>query len=232
MSDSRRILIVEDEPNVRLVFRTALVSNEYAPSTAEDAESALRWLKEQPADLVLLDLQMPGMGGMEFLRRLRDAGMDVPVVIVSAHDQAPNVVRAMRLGAIDFVPKPVTPEALRRVVAEVLMRADRAEARAGPAPRVEPGPAVEPAAEASADALTRAKAALNRRAFNDAEAALRQAVGVDPHCAEGHYLIGVLHELRDERHAAYSAYRAAVVADPEFEPARLHLMKYYDDKVM
>jgi DNA-binding response OmpR family regulator len=85
-------LIVEDDPNVRLVFRTALESNEYLLSTAKDGETALRYLKHDPADLVLLDLQMPEMGGMEVLRRLREAGNAVPVVIVTAYDSVPNVV--------------------------------------------------------------------------------------------------------------------------------------------
>lgn len=226
MSTSRHIMIVEDEPNVRLVFRTALSSNEYVVSTAEDGESALRWLAKKPADLVLLDLQMPGMGGMEVLRRLREAGIEVPVVIVSAHDALPNVVQAMRLGAIDFLAKPTTPEALRKVVADVLSRS------ANHAPAIQSEPRVALVPGSSDVALTRAKEALNRRAFGEAEAALRQAIGNDARCAEGHYLLGVLHELRDERHAAYSAYRAAVQADPQFEPAKLHLMKYFDDRVM
>src|SRR5262249_2550478 len=104
MGHARRILIVEDEPNVRLVFRTALESADYTLSTASEGETALRWLKREPFDLALLDLQMPGMGGMELLRRLRGAGIDVPVVIVSAHDAVPNVVQAMQLGAVDFLP--------------------------------------------------------------------------------------------------------------------------------
>jgi DNA-binding response OmpR family regulator len=226
MSASRCILIVEDEPVVRLVFRTALVCNDYILSTAEDGESALRWLKNERADVVLLDLQMPGMGGMEVLRRLRLAGIEIPVVIVSAHDGVPNVVQAMRLGAIDFLPKPTTPEALRRVVAEVLSR------RVNPAPPIGSEWKVAPASDGSADVLRLAKAALNRRAFGEAEVALREAIGRDARCAEGYYLLGVLHELRDERHAAYSDYRAALRADPEFEPAKFHLMKYFDDKLM
>lgn len=157
MSDNAHILIVDDEPNVRLVFRTALMSNDYILFTAEDGETALRWLKQQPADVVLLDLQMPGMGGMEVLGRLRKAGCDVPVVIVSAHDQVRNIAQAMRLGAVDFLPKPATPEALRKVVAQVLSR-------------------------------------------------------------------------RDDRPSARSAYLVALRVDPEFEPARLHLMKDSDDK--
>jgi CheY-like chemotaxis protein len=120
MRQSRRIMIVEDEPTVRLVFRAALESNDFLLTTAEDGETALRFQKDAPADLILLDLQMPGIGGLEVLRRLRAAGSDVPVVIVSAHDSAPNVKEAMRLGAVGFLPKPPTPVALRRAVAEAL----------------------------------------------------------------------------------------------------------------
>jgi DNA-binding NtrC family response regulator len=222
MSAPRHVLIVEDEPNVRLVFRTALVSNDYALSTAEDGESALRWLKQTPADMVLLDLQMPGMGGMEMLRRLREAGNDVPVVIVSAHDQVPNVVEAMRLGAIDFVSKPTTPEALRKVVAEVLAR------RAQPAPPIKPEPKVPPTSDASSDALTRAKEALNRRAFDEAEVFLKQAIGLEPNSAEAHNLKGVIHELRNELDASYREYKAALKADRHYEPAKHNITRYYE----
>jgi DNA-binding response OmpR family regulator len=122
MSTAARILIVEDEPNVRLVFRTTLESNAYMLSTAEDGETALRWLEHSPYDLVLLDLQMPGLGGMEVLKRLRGTGHGVPVVIVTAHGSIPDAVQAMKLGAVDFLTKPVTPGALRAVVTEVLGR--------------------------------------------------------------------------------------------------------------
>jgi DNA-binding NtrC family response regulator len=122
MSTAARILIVEDEPNVRLVFRTALESTACTLSTAEDGETALRWLKQSPFDLVLLDLQMPGLNGIEVLRRLRDTGNVVPVVIITAHGSISDAVQAMKLGAVDFLTKPVMPEALRKVVAEALAR--------------------------------------------------------------------------------------------------------------
>ncbi len=226
MRNNAHILIVEDEPNVRLVFRSALLSDDTILSTAEDGESALRWLKQEQADLVLLDLQMPGMGGMEFLRQLREAGIEVPVVIVSAHDGVPNVVQAMRLGAIDFLPKPTTPEALRRVVAEVLSRS------VDHAPPTPAKPKVDPPSGVGSEAMARAKDALNRRAFSEAETALRTAIASDTHRAEGHYLLGVIHEMRDDRDAAYSAYRASLQADPKFEPAKHHLMKYFNDRLM
>ena len=63
--------------------------------------------------LVLLDLRMPGLGGMETLRQLRDTGNAVPVVIITAHGTIPDSVQAMKLGAVDFLSKPITPETLR-----------------------------------------------------------------------------------------------------------------------
>jgi DNA-binding NtrC family response regulator len=223
MSGTRRIMIVEDEPNVRLVFRTALESNDYTLSTAEDGEIALKLLKPGAADLVLLDLQMPGIGGMEVLRRLRESGNDVPVVIVTAHGTIPDAVAAMKLGAVDFLSKPVTPDALRKVVSNVLARTAAAPKPTGKAKEPE-----NPAAEA----LRLAKHALNRRSFDEADRALHKAIDLNPRCAEAHYLVGVLHELRDERHAAYTAYRASLKADPNYEPAKMHLMKYYNDRML
>jgi DNA-binding NtrC family response regulator len=115
-----RIMIVEDEPNVRLVFRMALESNDHTLTTAHDGEAALQWLEQYPVDLVLLDLHMPHMGGIELLRRLRGRGNGVPVIIITAHGTIPDVVQAVKLGAVDFLTKPLTPDALRQVVARVL----------------------------------------------------------------------------------------------------------------
>lgn len=230
MSHASRILIVEDEPNVRLVFRTALESNDYTLSTAQDGETALRWLKQTPVDLVLLDLQMPVMGGMEFLRKLRGEGNGVPVVIITAHGSVPDAVNAMKLGAVDFLSKPLTPEALRKVVADVLARhaAQANDSTPAARPKTTAPKPIEPADEA----LDAAKRELNNREFDQADNLLAKALSLRPHFAEAHYLKGVLHELRDERHAAYGAYRQALQDDPNFEPAKMHLMKYFDDKLM
>jgi DNA-binding NtrC family response regulator len=219
-------LIVEDEPNVRLVFRTALASNDYLLATAEDGETALQYLDQEPIDLVLLDLQMPGIGGMETLRRLRERGNAVPVVIVTAHDGVPNVVQAMRLGAIDFISKPLTLATLRNVVADVLAR------HAGDATETDDLAPAEATSDAPTEnSLVQAKRALNRRDFDQAEEWLRQAISSDFPSAESHYLMGVLHEIRDEQHAAFLSYKAALRIEPRYEPAKLHLMKYFNDRM-
>jgi DNA-binding response OmpR family regulator len=120
--DIGRILIVDNEPNVRLVFRTAMESAGHTVDEAEDGEAALECLRRGGFDLLLLDLQMPGLGGMDVLRRLRDGGDDVPVVVATAHGSIPDAVAAMKLGAIDFLTKPIKPEVLRGVVGDVLRR--------------------------------------------------------------------------------------------------------------
>ena len=225
MADAQHILIVDDEPNVRLMFRTALETAGYRVTEAEDGAKALMWLENSPFDLILLDLQMPGIGGMEALEALRKQGIDVPVVIVTAHGSIPNAVEAMKLGAIDFEEKPLSPEALRGVVTEVLER--HAAARAGPAPRTSESEVVTAAGQFAHD-LTRAKRALNYRWFDEAEVFLKQAIALRPDSAEAHNLMGVLHELRHEHDASYRAYKAALKADRHYEPAQHNMTRYYE----
>jgi DNA-binding response OmpR family regulator len=221
----KTVLIVDDEPNVRLVFRTALETTGYTLVVAEDGETALSWLKQSPADLVLLDLQMPVVDGMEVLKRLRDRGQNIPVVIVTAHGSIPNAVAAMRLGAIDFISKPLTPDALRKVVAEVLERHEQARAKVEPVPVVRP---VVTAATEFAGNMNRAKRAINRRDLVEAEVFLKQAIALLPESAEAHNLMGVLHECRNEHDASYREYRAALKADKGYEPAKHNMTRYYE----
>ena len=221
------ILVVDDEPNVRLVFRTALASPGYSVSLAEDGETALALAEQNAFDLILLDLQMPGLGGMDVLESLREGGNDVPVVIVTAQGSIPDVVRAMRLGAIDFVSKPLTPEALRVVVAEVLERSEVPRAAPAPGPG-EDGHEPVTAASEFIRLMTRAKRALNLRAFDEAEVFLKQAVALEPNSAGAHNLMGVVHESRNRHDEAYRAYKAALKADKHYEPAKHNMTRYYE----
>jgi DNA-binding response OmpR family regulator len=225
MNRNAHILIVDDEPNVRLVFRTALESSGYTISMAENGESALRWLEATPFDLALLDLQMPGIGGMDVLESLREAGNDVPVVIVTAHSNVPNAVQAMKLGAIDFLAKPLSPDTLRQVVAEVLSR--HSAVKAATSSRL---PGLEPVTVGSQFVanLARAKWALNHRRFGEAEVYLKQAIALNDRSAEAHNLMGVLHECRNEHDASYREYKAALKADRHYEPAKNNMTRYYE----
>jgi two-component system KDP operon response regulator KdpE len=107
-----RILIVDDEPPIRRFLKTALSAQDYRVDEAGDGESALEFLKRNPVDLVVLDLGLPGMDGLEVVRRLRGQGSATPVVILSSRDDEVGKVAALDLGADDYVSKPFGMEEL------------------------------------------------------------------------------------------------------------------------
>jgi DNA-binding NtrC family response regulator len=202
-----RVLIVDDEPNVRLMLETTLASVGYIVSEASDGEVALELLgaSNHGLDLVLLDLLMPRMDGMEFLRRLRALGDPVPVVILTAHGSIPEAVEAMKLGAIDFLAKPTTPDALRRVVADVIARhaASAESIRLDEAARA----ATDPSKKAVFE-LARAKRAINRGEFGEAKSLLRDVISANPRSTEAHELLDRLETLKEqEAHGGFRILR-------------------------
>jgi two-component system response regulator AtoC len=107
-----RVLVIDDDPGVR-DYMEALVSRQgYQVFAAADAEQALAGLDDTRPDVVTLDVVLPGMDGLETLRRLKQRLPEVPVVMLSGHGQARNIVEAMRLGAADFLRKPFEVEEL------------------------------------------------------------------------------------------------------------------------
>jgi two-component system response regulator AtoC len=110
--DAFRVMVIDDDPGVR-DYMQALVSRQgYGVVASPDGEHALACLDEVRPDLVTLDVVLPGMDGLETLRRIKQRMPDVPVVMLSGHGQARNIVEAMRLGASDFLRKPFEVEEL------------------------------------------------------------------------------------------------------------------------
>ena len=115
MSDKRKILVVDDEAQILRVLRQILTAHRYAVRTAEEGESALEIVGEWLPDLVLTDLQMPGMPGLELCRRLR-AVSEIPIVILSVRNEEETIVEALDTGADDYITKPFgTNELLARI---------------------------------------------------------------------------------------------------------------------
>ena len=100
-----RILVVDDEPQIRRVMSTTLVARGYMVSTARSGEEALDKVREERFDLVLLDMNMPGIGGMEACRIIRSQS-DIPIVILSIRNAEKEKVEALDAGADDYVTKP------------------------------------------------------------------------------------------------------------------------------
>lgn len=128
-----RILVVDDEPAIRRALRPPLMELGFQLAEASRGEEALQALRAQPYDVVLLDVNMPGLGGIETLRRIRAFAPRLPVLILTVRDQEEDKVEALDLGADDYVTKPFsTRELIARIRSAV--RRMRAPARTEDAP--------------------------------------------------------------------------------------------------
>jgi two-component system, NtrC family, response regulator AtoC len=112
------VLIVDDELNIRRVLAAMLKREGYEVTTAADGEQALAVLAKTPVEVVVTDLVMPRLGGMELLQRIGAQYPDVPVILITAHGTVDNAVAALKAGAFDYVTKPFEQEELKKVIAK------------------------------------------------------------------------------------------------------------------
>lgn len=218
---SKSILIVDDEPNVRLNHRMALEIEGYTVSEAEGGASALRALARDEFDLALLDVRMPGMDGLELLGEMRKRGHRTPAVMITAHGDVPHAVLAMKLGAIDFLQKPLTPPQLRHIVSEVIERHQTANSKQAAAP-IDPATSAE---EQFEKCLKEAKRLLNLQDFEPARDALAEAMALNPLSADAFNLAGVLFESLGDHHRAKKYYAQSIKLDHRYEPAQQNMRR-------
>jgi two-component system KDP operon response regulator KdpE len=122
-STPQRVLIVDDEPPIRRFLRTGLTAQGYQTVDAETGAAALAALARERIDLVVLDLGLPDMDGLDVIKRLREGGSAVPIVVLSSRTDEAGKVRALDLGADDYVTKPFgVDELLARVRAALRHR--------------------------------------------------------------------------------------------------------------
>ena len=114
------ILVVDDEPGIREVLQGILEDEGYTVLLAEDGPSGLDVVAENRVDLVLLDVWLPNMGGMDVLARLREDRPDLQVIIISGHGNIDLAVRAVKLGAFDFLEKPLSLERVLTITKNAL----------------------------------------------------------------------------------------------------------------
>jgi two-component system KDP operon response regulator KdpE len=120
------ILVIDDEPQIRRVMRATLASQGYTVTEARSGEEALEMLRGEQPDLILLDVNLPGMGGLEVCREIRERS-DVPIVMLTVRNTEKDKVQALDAGADDYVVKPFGMEELRARIRAALRRASAAE---------------------------------------------------------------------------------------------------------
>lgn len=239
-----RVLVVDDEKNIRLTVAQSLEKLDLDVDSAVNGEEALEKIRRQGYQLVLLDLKLPGMDGMEVLRQVRTFNRRLRILIITAHGTIENAVEAMKLGAVDFVQKPFTPDEIRGLVSRALARsegflrtlqfegtvqADKAVEGILAGNKSVEAPAASPRPETGeldyGGCMEQAKAAVEAYDFDMAAAWAQQAISIDTAQAEAFNFLGVLFELRNDKLTAQKYYRAALALDATYAPARNNLYR-------
>ena len=220
------ILVVDDEKNIRTTLSTFLSSLNFKVDTATNGEEALIKLKEKDYNLVLLDIKMHGLTGMQVLKEMSNSGIKTNTIMMTAYGTIENAVESMKLGAVDFISKPFTLEALKLVLTDVLDRQKLKESEV----------------KSFKDYLEYSKKCIFEKNYEKAKEYLKKAISEDLEAPEPQNLLGVLAEFEGDLLAAGRHYRAALELDPTYKPAlenleRVTSFKYskegiqFDDKV-
>ena len=116
----QRILIVDDDESLRRVMQVQLEQEGYSVTSASGGQAAMNTLERSPQDLMIVDLKMPGLSGVEVLKRVRTEYPETVVLLITAFGTVETAVEAMKLGAYDYLTKPANADALRLVVGRAL----------------------------------------------------------------------------------------------------------------
>ena len=114
------VLIADDTKNIRLLLTKCLNLQGYAVETADDGKTALEMMCQKNYDLIFLDIKMPMLSGTEVLRKMRETGLETPVIIITAYATVKNAVDCTHLGAVAYLQKPFTVDKIKAVLDELL----------------------------------------------------------------------------------------------------------------
>jgi DNA-binding NtrC family response regulator len=123
---NQRVMVVDDEEGVRLSWNRFLSDRGFDVTTAEDGEHAITRLQEKPADVVISDLRMPGIDGLQLLQWMNDSELDTRFILLTGYGNEEVEARARELGAYEYLNKPISPEALSAVITGALALEPRA----------------------------------------------------------------------------------------------------------
>lgn len=201
------ILVIDDEKNIRMTLKKALSGDGHAVETAASGEAGLDKAEELSPDVILLDLKLPDLDGLEVLKQLEDH--PASVIMITGYGSVETAVESMKTGAIDFLRKPFKPDEIREKVGEVLER-QQLEAEESEAADYE-------------TCIELAKKMINERNFERAEEYLDSALASEPSTPEPFNLLGVILEMKGKPTEALKKYRAALALDPSYEPAEQNI---------
>ena len=213
---NKRILIVDDEKNIRTTLSAYLISLGYEQEIAVNGQEALDKLKDSKYDLVLLDIKMPVMNGIQILKEMRKLEDKTNVIMITAYGTIENAVESMKLGAVDFISKPFTLENLKTMIDAVFSREELSESNIA----------------GFKELIEFAKKCINEKKYDKAIEYLKKAMVEKLESPEPQNLLGVLYELKGDLSKAGKHYRAALELDPTYRPSQDNLERVTAFKYM
>lgn len=213
---NKRILIVDDEKNIRTTLSAYLISLGYEQEIAVNGQEALDKLKDSKYDLVLLDIKMPVMNGIQILKEMRRLEDKTNVIMITAYGTIENAVESMKLGAVDFISKPFTLENLKTMIDAVFSREELSESNIA----------------GFKELIEFAKKCINEKKYDKAIEYLKKAMVEKLESPEPQNLLGVLYELKGDLSKAGKHYRAALELDPTYRPSQDNLERVTAFKYM
>lgn len=179
----KRVLVVDDTKNIKNLLTTCLTVNGYNVLTANNGLEAIEILKNNPVDLVFLDIKMPEVSGTEVLKRIRAMGIDTPVIIMTAFATVKNAVECTRLGAVMYLQKPFTSDKVKAILKEV-------------------EPLLEVNNLSIENYVVRAKELMRIGELDEAFDILKRALSINVNSKEVYELLGKIYELRGDLNEA------------------------------
>ncbi|MBN1787373.1 MAG: response regulator [Sedimentisphaerales bacterium] len=206
---ANKILIVDDEKNIRMTVTQSLEDMDVEIDTAVNGEEALSKLEDGDFGLVLLDLRMPGIDGMQVLDRLSKDRPDVKIIIVTAHGTIDSAVEAMKQGAVDFIQKPFTPKEIRELVSKFIQRESNGKDKK----------------QDYDSCLKLAKQCVKDNHLEAAVEHVKKAISLEPSRPDAFNFLGALCEIQGDRLEGQKNYRAALSLDSTYKPAQDNLSR-------
>jgi two-component system OmpR family response regulator len=187
-----KVLVVDDTKNIRVLLTTCLEIEGYTVHSVNDGEQALRVLGAERFDLIFLDIKLPEYSGTEILRRIRAAGIETPVVIMTAFATVKNAVECTKLGAVAYLQKPFTAEKIRNLLSEM-----------------DKEPPAKNDFSNELDSLGAAQTLIEQGQLDRAFQIVKALLANNPSCGETYRLLGEIHEARGNHQEAERFYTIA-----------------------
>ncbi len=173
------IMVADDTKNIRMLLTKCLELEGHTVTTANDGQSALDLLKCQKFDLAFIDIKMPQISGTEVLKTIRDMGIDIPVIIITAYATIKNAVECTQMGAVAYLQKPFTAEKVRLTLKELM--------------------STKPVETDNFDnELRKIGDAIYLKNFDNAEKLLKKALPVEPGNLQIYRLLGLVYRSKGE----------------------------------